>query len=245
MPSRGEVRPPESHRLERRHARVEIGGRPRQRRRLRIDVVGCEVGRRQAPQPRLHVRREHGERARRLREHLGALEDDVVLAGAPRDAAVGERVRDGRVAVERLRLVVVVGVDRRHAQRLGEAGNRLARDGVPHDQAPAARAQTRVEVDQAAVDEFDAPILRRGQCVQDRAVEDERRVHRACRGQRAGEGGVVDVAQVAPEPHERSPPPGAGRPAPRRGAHGALLRCGKRRSRARSSCRHSSVPLAS
>ena len=75
----------------------------RRRRRERVGVrstgCGCRSDGRQRLEPGVPVRREHAERRAGLRQHLVALEDHLVLGGPERDAAVGERLRDGGVAI--------------------------------------------------------------------------------------------------------------------------------------------------
>ena len=72
------------------------------------------------------------------------------------------------------------------------------------DEASPARAQCRGELDHAVADELDAPVGGIGKPVEDLAIEDERAVHRARRGECRVKRRVVEVAKVAPEP-DRAP----------------------------------------
>ena len=133
--------------------------------------------RRQRSQPRVPVRREHRERLARLREHFVALEDHLVLRRVECDAARGERLRDGRVAIARLRLVVVIreyGVD---AQLRGEAWNLVARARMPDDQPAAAAREARRQFGDAVMDELDAPVAGAGKRIEDLAIEYESAMH--------------------------------------------------------------------
>jgi len=67
-----------------------------------------------------------------------------------------------RIAIARCGLVIVVGVDRRHAQFGGELRNRVARNGVPDDQRAATRGEARGQLGDGVPYEFDAPSSGRG-----------------------------------------------------------------------------------
>ena len=169
-----------------------------------VDRVRAHVGRRQAPEPGVLVRREHAERPAGLREHLVALEDHLVLRGPERDAASGERLRDRGVAVAGRGLVVAVRVDGARPERGGELGNRVPGERVPDDQSAAARAERGVELAHAVPDELHAPVVRRRQRVEDLAIEDEGAEDRARFPQRVEQRRVIEIAQVAAEPDQRA-----------------------------------------
>jgi hypothetical protein len=72
---------------------------------------------------------------------------------------------------------------------------------VAHQQAAAEAAQVGIELEHAGVDEADPAVVAR-QRIEDVAVEYEGAVSLAGRGQRAVERGMVETAQVAPEPDQ-------------------------------------------
>ena len=226
--------------------------------------VRAQMRRRERLQPCIPVRREHRERLAGERQHLVALEDHLVLGRHERDAAPGELVRHRGVAVHRRRLVVVIGEDRVDFECRRERRNLFARPRMADDQATAVRAQCGVELAHAFPDELYATVLRRRRCVEDFAVEDERGVDGLSRAECARQRGVIEVAQVPPEPdqcategrrgghagHSSSVSAAAAGAAVAAGvvpgaASGAGLRRGIRRSRARISWRQSRAPVAS
>ena len=133
------------------------------------------------------------------RQHLAALEDHVVLGGVQRHAAVGQRAAHARVARQRRRFVVVVGVDRLHAQlACASARYRLVRPAVAHDQParlrcraqrPARAARRRRPTRLSRMNSTRRSCAR--QRVEDVAVEDEGAPHLARRLQRVVQGGMV------------------------------------------------------
>ena len=125
-----------------------------------------------------------------------------------------------------------------HSERGGELGDRVPGARMPDDQPAAARAQRGVELAHAVPDEFDAAVVRRGQRIEDLAIEDERAVDRARVPERVAEGRMVEVAQVAPEPDERTVVHALGHVR-------EPCRPGKRSSLARSSWRHNNAPAPS
>ena len=201
---RAQVGAREAHRLERRDRAADCGRRTRERAGVARDGIRLQVERRQRPQPRVLVRREHGKRLAGLRQHLVALEDHVVLARLERDAAVGEVVRDGGVAVARRRLVVVVRVDGVHAEVRRERADRVARGPWRTISAPPRARERPVELDDGVVDELDAPVVAPRQRIQDLAVEHEHAVDGARVLERGVQRRVIEVAQVAAEPDERA-----------------------------------------
>ncbi len=121
---------------------------------------------------------------------------------------VGERAADARVARQRVRVVVVVGVDRLHVQRRGEVDDLVGALAVAHEQADARHAVACAEAREiggervdALDDELDAPVGAR-QRVEDRAVVDECAPDLARCLERVVERGVVGRAQVAAEPDQ-------------------------------------------
>lgn len=164
--------------------------------------MACEVDRCQRGEPSSLVGREDAERRPSLRRHLVALADHLVLRRQERDASLRERLLDRSVAIERRRLVVAVGVDRFHAQRIGERGDFAARESVANDQPAASRTQCGVELAHAFQDELDAPVAARRQRIEDVAIEDERRMNWTAVRKRAGKCRVIEVAKVASKPDQ-------------------------------------------
>ncbi len=125
-----------------------------------------------------------------------------------RHAAVGQQATQLGVACECGGLVVVVGVDRLHAQPGGQRRYLVGRPAVAHDQPGALdavrgreRTQFGVDADQAVAYEFDAAVLP-GQGVEDVAVEDEDAPDLARGAQCVVQCGVVVGAQVAAQPDQ-------------------------------------------
>jgi hypothetical protein len=125
------------------------------------------------------------------------------LARCRRRPAPARRALDRVVALAGGRLVVLVGEDRVHAERGGEARDRVARAVVAHDEVAAPGAQPGLQLGHAAVDEFHPPVGARRERIEDFAVEDEGAVDAPGRAQRVVEPGVVVAAQVAAEPEKR------------------------------------------
>jgi hypothetical protein len=72
------------------------------------------------------------------------------------------------------------------------------------DQRTAARPKRGVELDEALANEFDAAVRECGQDVENFAIENERAEDMSRFAERVRECRVVEVAQIAPEPDERS-----------------------------------------
>ncbi|OIQ77797.1 hypothetical protein GALL_405110 [mine drainage metagenome] len=139
--------------------------------------------------------------AQGLRRH-----HDVVVDGVQRDAARGQRGVDCRVAAQRLRLVVSVGPHRVGAQPRGDLGHAVERPAVRDVQRAAERAQSRVELGQAGVDESHAAVGARAgveQRLQDVGVEHEQQGHARAAAQGVMQRGAVVQAQVAAQPDQR------------------------------------------
>ena len=153
---------------------------------------------------RVAIGREHRVGTARLRDDLVLLEDDLVLAGMEGDARRRERLRNAGVACDGLRLVVPVREHRVDAELHRERGNRLARMAVTHDEATAVTLQRGREIRHGLADELDPAVVAARQRVQDLAVEHEYAKDRAAPGEGVIQRGVIEVAQVAPEPHERA-----------------------------------------
>ena len=93
------------------------------------------------------------------------------------DAARGEILRNGRVPIARLRLVVVIreyGVD---AQLRGEARYLVARARMPDDQPAPAAIEACRQFGNAGMDELDAPVAGAGKRIEDLAIEYESAMH--------------------------------------------------------------------
>ena len=125
-----------------------------------------------------------------------------------RDAGLGQPAAHLGVSRQRAGLVVVVGVDRLHAELHGQRRQQRLHIAVANDQPDprhavrqAQAAQLRVEIDQTVADELDPPVCAR-QAVQDRAVEDESAPDLARGLQRVAKGGMVVGAQVTAEPDQ-------------------------------------------
>ena len=141
-----------------------------------------------------------------------ALEDRVVLVQVQHDAGMGQRAEHALVALARAGLVVVVGVDRLHAELARQLRDLGAGRAVAHDQADALDAvgasepaQLFVEVEQRLVDELDPAVGLQAalqQRLQDVGVEDEGAPDLFAVLQRMVERGLVARAQVAPEPNQ-------------------------------------------
>ncbi len=195
-----QVRRREAERRQRRQPRLR---RPREVAGVLRDRIGLEVESVELLQPCVLVRGEDGERAAGAGQQLVPLEDRLVLEGVKRDPRRAEGARHLGVAVLCGRLVVVVRVDGRDGELACEPRDRVARTAVQHGEPAAAAAKARVELGHRVPDELDAPVGAGGQRVEDLGVEAERAVDTAVRFQRVVQGGVVVVAEIAPEPHQR------------------------------------------
>ena len=121
------------------------------------------------------------------------------------DAFVGQGAAHDGIALDGLRLVIVVGENRLHPKAVRQASDLVARHGVPHDQASVRRAgeraQSLVQLHQRFPDELH-PAIGAWQRIQDVAVEHEYGVDLPAVFQRVVKRRVVPHAQVAPEPHQ-------------------------------------------
>ena len=84
----------------------------------------------------------------------------------------------------------------------GEESGGTVDNGAQDPNAPAApsgHSETNNQV--AGVDEADPPVAARGQRIEDLAIEHEDAEHPCALAQGVMQRGVVDMAQVAPEPH--------------------------------------------
>jgi putative transcriptional regulator len=150
-------------------------------------------------------------------EDFVALEDHLVFESPEVDASLGERLPDRRVARERLRLVVAIGVDGVDEELRRNARNLVAGETLTYDQRAAALRKPAVELDEALADEFHTPVGARGQSIEDFAIEHENAEHFPRIAQRMRERRVIEVAKIAAKPDER-PVQGGGR------AHGRRVR---------------------
>jgi hypothetical protein len=133
----------------------------------------------------------------------------MVLGGEQRHAGVGERAAHAGIALQGVRVVIVVGEHRLHLQCLRERRQRLVRHALPHDEACtlhpvrlAQRTQLRVQVHEAVANELDAPVGP-GQRREQLGVEHEAAPDPPRLPQGVVQGRLVLDAQVAAEPHER------------------------------------------
>ena len=166
--------------------------------------IGFDEERRQFGEPGVFVRSENRKRLARFREDLIFLEDHLVLARVKFDSLGGKRGGHRRVALDRLRLVIVIGVDSFHAKNAGKAGNRIARRIVQHMKAATCRGQRVPQLPRALPDEFNTPVSPCRQTVEDFLVEHENAVHGRMRFERCIERCVIVGAQVPPEPDQRA-----------------------------------------
>ena len=134
----------------------------------------------------------------------------MVLAGVQHDAGVGQAAAHAGVAGQRVGFVVVVGVDRLHAQLRRQPRHLVDGQPVAHEQPGAVdavrgaqRAQLGVDADQAVADELHAAVGT-GQGVEDGAVEHEHAPHLPRRAQRVVQCRMVVGAQVAAQPDQRA-----------------------------------------
>ena len=137
----------------------------------------------------------------------------MVLAGVQRDAVVGQAAAHPCVARQRVRVVVVAGIDGLHLQRLREPRDLVNRRRVAHDQAgilhPVARreiAQLQVQLGQTGVEELDAAVGAQAageQRIEDGAVVDKHAPDLPGRPQCVVQRRLVVDAQVAAKPCQR------------------------------------------
>ncbi len=147
------------------------------------------------------------------RHQLVALEDRVVLVQVQHDAGVRQRAEHLLVALARGGLVVVVGIDRLHAELAGQPRDLVDRRAVAHDQpdpldavGASQTAQLFVEVEQRLVDELDPPVgLRPRSGRRLRMSVSNTNTHQTrWRAWRSAwwSAALVARAQVAPEPNQ-------------------------------------------
>jgi hypothetical protein len=151
-------------------------------------------------------------------QHLVALEHDMVFRGEEGGTDVAQRSPHAGVTVLGRGFVVVVGVDRLHAQQGRQFWNFLARVAVSHDQPACGTAGGRgrqigqgmlqaqlfeggVELDHAVADERHAPVGT-GQRVQDGGVEHKNTPDASGIFQGVVKRGVIGDTQVAAEPDQ-------------------------------------------
>ncbi len=129
-------------------------------------------------------------------------------------AAGAQRGFDGGIARQGGGVVVVVEEDGAGAGFVRQARHFLARDAVPHDQPAPRRGERLLQFGDARVNEFDAAIGRVRQRIENLAVEHKSAYHLPGLPERMVERGMVEIAQVAAEPDQRTVVfrHGAGRP---------------------------------
>jgi len=113
----------------------------------------------------------------------------------------GQRFGDGGIAFDRAWFVVGIRIHRFRPEFGRQRGNDRACRAMLHDESTAKAAQLGVQLDQAGVDETYAAIVAR-QAGQDVGIEDEYAVDGAGSAQCMVQRGMVESAQVAPEPDQ-------------------------------------------
>jgi hypothetical protein len=197
---------------QRRHAAAPSLGQRREARTMSLDRVCAEAARREPLQPGAPVWREGDQRRIAGAHDLVALEYHVVLAAMQRDAGVGQLSAHVRIRAPAHRAHRHVRVHRLRVQLVGQQRNLVARAPTDHDQSRAChavrvaeRAQLRVEVDQAAPNEFDAAIAfqtTREQRVSSSRSSTKDGMHATGRFECVVQRRMVVGAQVSPEPHQ-------------------------------------------
>ena len=154
-------------------------------------------------QPCIFVRRKHAVGRARLGKHLVPLQHRMVFVGVHRHTVSRQLGAHSVVALQGLGLVVVVGEDGIRTQRLGQLGHGIDGCRVQHDEASLRVAtqltQMSIQLYQRFADELHAPVGP-GQRGEDVGVEDKNAMHLLALGQCVVQGGMVQCAQVAPEP---------------------------------------------
>jgi len=138
-----------------------------------------------------------------LGKHLVPLQHRMVFVGVHRHTVSRQLGAHSVVALQGLGLVVVVGEDGIRTQRLGQLGHGIDGCRVQHDEASLRVAtqltQMSIQLYQRFADELHAPVGP-GQRGEDVGVEDKNAMHLLALGQCVVQGGMVQCAQVAPEP---------------------------------------------
>ncbi len=116
--------------------------------------------------------------------------------------ACAQRHRNRVIAVDGGRLVVPVRVDGLDAELAGKRGYRGTRAGMPHVDPPVHAFQGFLQFRDTVPDEGHAAIGARSQPIEDLGIEDKYAMHALVGGKRGRQGGVVVMAQVAPEPDQ-------------------------------------------
>ncbi|MCY1530411.1 hypothetical protein D9M68_655960 [compost metagenome] len=187
-------------------------GQGAQRGRVPGHRVGLELETVNLLEPSVLVGREDAECVARLRQHLAALEDHVVLVPMEHDAFMGQLTQHVRIARVGGRFVVVVGEHGLHLQLPGQGGDCIPRARVAHDQSggfgavlATHRPQPGIQLHKGLPYEGHPPVggqTARQQRLQDVGVQDEHTPHLTTAFEGVVERGVVFGAQVAPEPHQ-------------------------------------------
>jgi len=171
-----------------------------------VAVVRRKIGGGELCPPGARVGREHGIRRAGFSQYFVALEDHLILAVHKGASACGQLPRHRAIALQRGGLVIAIGIHGRHAERRRQPGN--LRDGaaVADDQAAAVCPERIGKFQDRAADEVDAPLRARpvaAQQFQNVAVENENAEHPRMAAQGLRQGGMIEVAQIAPEPDQR------------------------------------------
>ena len=101
------------------------------------------------------------------------------------------------------RLVIVIGEHGSGVEPRRQRGDGLARAAVEHHEAAAAPCELLLQLAHAVPDELDAAVVAAGEAIEDFAVENERAMDAPALRQRRVQRGVIETAQIAPEPHHR------------------------------------------
>ena len=156
-------------------------------------------------QPSVFVGREHAIRRAALGQHLLAFKHHMVFEGEEILALLGQQGAHAVVALDRVGLVIVVGINRLGAEFARQGTHLLRGLAVAHDQPglgqACERAQRRIEVIQAAQNKVHPPVAP-GQGVEDVAIQHKHRMHLGAFGQGVVQCGVVGGAQIAAKPNQ-------------------------------------------
>ena len=176
------------------------GGR-RQPVEIFINRIGLHEKAVEALQPGVLVRRKYAERPAILGQHLVFFEDDLVFAGDECPALARQRGAHRGVALDRGRLVIVIGEHGIGLKAYRQRRDLLARAAMQDLQPAAVARQFLLQFTHAEPDELDAPVVAPRQPAENFAIEHECAVDAPALLQRGVEGGMIETAQIAPEPH--------------------------------------------
>ena len=183
-----QIGPLEAQLLEARHVRGRV---TRQRIGVLLYWIRSDVEGAKTLQPGVLVRGEHAEGPACARQDLVLLEDDLIFEGVELDALLQQSALHRPVALERSRLVVVVGIDRLSVQQTRQLRDLVSRTAVQYQQRAAHLLEGRAQLHDALPDEFHAPVSPAGQRIQDLGVEYENAVDGPAGLERVIQRGVI------------------------------------------------------